>query len=177
MKFYDWRNNSIRVFEVSWKHLTSSLKPKISNHMDTGLLHLHSILRWIILLLLLVCLVQALSKNPGVRKTSLWLLISAHLMLIIGLYQLIAGRYGIAKGLPAGVELMKDKFHRFFWIEHPLLMILAIILITVARGKAKNLNYKSVIWLLVIALLAILAAIPWPFREIVGEGRAWFPGI
>lgn len=145
--------------------------------METGLLHLHSILRWIILLLLLVCLFQAISKSTGVRKTSLWLLISAHTMLIIGLYQVIAGRFGMIKGLPAGVELMKDKFYRFFWIEHPILMILAIILITVARGKAKNLNYKSVTWLLIIALLAILVAVPWPFREIVGEGRTWFPGM
>jgi uncharacterized membrane protein len=145
--------------------------------METGMLHLHSVLRWIILLLILVCLFQAISKSTAVRKTSLWLLISAHLMLIVGVYQWIAGRYAITKGLPEGVELMKDKFYRFFWVEHPLLMILAIILITVARGKAKNLNYKSVTWLLIIALLAILAAVPWPFREIVGEGRTWFPGM
>ena len=145
--------------------------------METGMLHLHSILRWIILLLLLVCLLQAISKSTAVRKTSLWLLISAHLMLIVGIYQVFFGRFGINKGLPAGVELMKDKFYRFFWVEHPLMMIVAIILITVARGKAKNLNYKSVTWLLIIALLAILAAVPWPFREIVGEGRTWFPGI
>ena len=145
--------------------------------METGMLHLHSILRWIILLLLLVCIIQASSKNAAIRKTSLWLLISAHLMLVIGVYQLIAGRYGIMKGLPEGVELMKDKFYRFFWVEHPLLMIVAIILITVARGKAKNLNYKSVTWLLIIALLAILVAVPWPFREIVGEGRTWLPGM
>ncbi len=145
--------------------------------METGMLHLHSILRWIILLLLLVCIIQASSKNAAIRKTSLWLLISAHLMLVIGVYQLIAGRYGIMKGLPEGIELMKDKFYRFFWVEHPLLMIVAIILITVARGKAKNLNYKSVTWLLIIALLAILVAVPWPFREIVGEGRTWLPGM
>ena len=145
--------------------------------MDTGLLHLHSILRWIILLLLLVCLVQAFTKNSGLRKASLWLLISAHLMLLIGLYQLIAGRYGIIKGLPAGVELMKDKFFRFFWVVHPLMMIIAIILITLARGKAKILNYKATGWLLLVALLLILAGVPWPFREIVGEGRTWLPGM
>ena len=145
--------------------------------METGMLHLHSILRWIILLLLLACLLQAISKSTAVRKTSLWLLISAHLMFVVGLYQLIAGRFGIMKGLPEGVELMKDKFYRFFWIEHPLMMLLAIILITVARGKAKNLNYKSVTWLLIIALLAIFAGVPWPFRDIVGDGRTWFPGM
>ena len=139
--------------------------------MDTGLLHLHSILRWIILLLLLICLVQALSKNIAVRKMSLWLMISAHLMLIVGIYQVFFGRYGINKGLPAGVELMKDKFYRFFWVEHPLMMLIAIILITIARGKAKALNYKAVSWLLFIALLLIFAAIPWPFRE--GVARPW----
>jgi hypothetical protein len=121
--------------------------------------------------------VQAISKSPAVRKASLWLMISAHLMLIIGIYQLFFGRYGITKGLPAGIELMKDKFHRFFWVEHPLMMLLAIILITIARGKAKALNYKATGWLLFIALLLILAAVPWPFREIVGEGRTWFPGM
>lgn len=108
---------------------------------------------------------------------SLWLMISAHLTLILGVYQVFFGRYGINKGLPAGVELMKDKFHRFFWVEHPLMMLLAIILITIARGKAKALNYKAVSWLLLIALIIILAAIPWPFRDVVGENRAWLPGM
>jgi uncharacterized membrane protein len=145
--------------------------------METGMLHLHSILRWIILLLLIVCLLQAFSKSYTVKKTSLWLLISAHLMLVIGIYQLFFGRYGINKGLPAGIELMKDKFYRFFWVEHPLMMLLAIILITIARGKAKTSNYKAAGWLLLIALILILAAVPWPFRDLVGQGRNWFPGM
>ena len=142
--------------------------------METGLLHLHNILRWVILVLLLATIFLAAGKKPGIRQTSLWLLIFSHVMLLIGLYQLIAGRFGIMKGLPEGVSLMKDSFYRFFWVEHPLLMVLAIILITIARGKAKLLNYKSTTWLLVIALLLILAAVPWPFR---GEGiaRPWFP--
>lgn len=144
--------------------------------METGFLHLHSVLRWVILLLLLVTLYQAFSKNQAIKKTSLWLLISSHLMLLVGLYQLIAGRYGIIKGLPEGVELMKDSFYRFFWVEHPLMMIVAIVLITVARGKAKALNYRSAGWLLLIALLLILAAVPWPFREVAAD-RTWFPGM
>ena len=98
-------------------------------------------------------------------------------MFVVGIYQLFFGRFGINKGLPAGVELMKDKFYRFFWVEHPLMMLLAIILITVARGKAKVLNYKAVSWLLLIGLIIILAAIPWPFRQVVGDGRTWFPGM
>jgi hypothetical protein len=143
--------------------------------METGLLHLHNVLRWVILLLLLITLYHAFAKKTSIRKSSLWLLIFSHVMLVVGLYQVIAGRYGITKGLPEGVELMKNSFFRFFWVEHPLMMVLAIILITIARGKAKLLNYKSAGWLLFIALLLILAAVPWPFREIVG--RPWFPGV
>ncbi len=145
--------------------------------METGLLHLHSILRWVLLLLLIVTIIQAVGRNAGIRKTSLWLMATAHLTGLIGIYQVIAGRYGIMKGLPEGVELMKDKFFRFFWVEHPLTMIIAIILITITRRKAKALNYKAAGWLLFIALLLVLAGIPWPFREIVGDGRNWLPGM
>ena len=143
--------------------------------MELGLLHLHNALRWIILILLLVSLYHAFSKKPMLEKSSLWLMISAHIMLLVGLYQLIAGRYGIMKGLPEGLSLMKDKFYRFFWVEHPLMMIVAIVLITLARTRAKTGKYQQAGWMLVIALLLILAAVPWPFREIVG--RPWFPGM
>lgn len=143
--------------------------------MELGLLHLHNALRWIILILLLVSLYFAFTKKATLEKSSLWLMISAHIMLLIGLYQVIAGRYGIMKGLPEGVSLMKDKFYRFFWVEHPLMMILAIVLITLARGKAKTSNYKRAGWLLVVAIILVLAGVPWPFREIVA--RPWFPGM
>jgi chromate transport protein ChrA len=144
------------------------------------MLHLHSLLRWVILLLLLVGLFQAFSKKESIKSTSLWLMIAAHTMLLIGLYQWIAGRYGILKGLPESVpSLMKDSFYRFYWVEHPLLMLVAIILITLARGKAKKLNYKNTGWLLLIALIFILVAVPWPFRDVatIGAGRHWFPGM
>ncbi len=142
--------------------------------MQTGLVHLHNILRWLILLFLLITLFQAFSKNAAIKKTSLFLLIVAHLTLVIGLYQVIAGRFGITKGFPGEGSWMSDKFYRFFWLEHPLLTIIAIVLITIARGKAKVLNYKPTSWLLLIALILLLAAIPWPFREVIG--RPYFPG-
>jgi cell division protein FtsW (lipid II flippase) len=72
---------------------------------------------------------------------------------------------------------MKDKFYRFYWIEHPLMMFVSIVLITIARGKLKKNNYSAAAWMLLVALLLILAAIPWPFREVVGEGRKWLPGM
>jgi glucan phosphoethanolaminetransferase (alkaline phosphatase superfamily) len=143
--------------------------------METGLLHLHNILRWLILLFLLITLFQAFGKKPGVAKTSLWLLIVTHINFLIGLYQVIAGRFGILKGRSGDTSLMQDTFYRFYWIEHPVSMIIAVTLITVARRKAKALNYKATGWLLLIALLFIIAAVPWPFRDVVGRGL--FPGM
>jgi hypothetical protein len=70
---------------------------------------------------------------------------------------------------------MKHTEYRFFAIEHLTGMLVGIILITIARGKAKVLNYKAASWLYLIALIIILVTIPWPFRE--GIGRPWFPGM
>lgn len=142
--------------------------------METGLLHLHNALRWVLLLLLLLSIVQAFAKKDSLKSTSLFLMIVAHTMLLIGLYQILGGRYSWGK-VPEGVSVMKDSFYRFYLVEHPLLMILAVVLITWARTKAKALAYKPVSYALIVALLMILAAMPWPFREIVG--RPWFPGM
>ena len=65
--------------------------------MYNGLLHLHNALRWIILILLLVSLVQAFSKSPSLRKTSLWLMIAAHLTLVLGVSQWMIGDWGLKK--------------------------------------------------------------------------------
>lgn len=155
--------------------------------MQTGLLHLHNALRWVILLLLVLSIVNALAGWQGRKaftsaSAKLWLftMISAHLTLLLGLYQVLWGRYGVLTSeLPAGTNVMKDKFYRFFWVEHPVAMILAIVFITLGRGMAKKpvdavVKYRKAFWYFLVALLLIMAAVPWPFREIVG--RPWFPG-
>ena len=106
--------------------------------MDTGLLHLHNLLRWVISILLLLSIYKAYTGwkgkktfSAGDRKTWLFTLISAHITLLIGLYQLAVGRYGIFKtSLSEGESLMKNHFFRFYWIEHPVAMILSVVFIT-----------------------------------------------
>lgn len=71
--------------------------------------------------------------------------------------------------------VMKDSAARFWAVEHIAGMLIAVILITIGRGKAKVLNYKAATWLFLLALIIILVTVPWPFRE--GIGRPWFPGM
>ncbi|HRO71827.1 MAG TPA: hypothetical protein PK951_15660, partial [Chitinophagaceae bacterium] len=75
-----------------------------------------------------------------------------------------------------------DKFFRFFWVEHPMFMLLAIVMITIGNSMGKKalpdeVKFKRAFWFFLIALLMILVAVPWPFRDVVGEGRGWFPGM
>jgi len=155
--------------------------------MQMGLVHLHNILRWVILILLVFSIIKSFNGwkqkkpfTPGDKKIWLFTMIAAHITLLIGLYQLLFGRYGIvSKGLPDGVNIMKDKFYRFFLVEHPTGMIIAIALITLGYGMAKKTvsdetKFRKACWYFTIALLVILATVPWPFRQIVG--RPLFPG-
>jgi hypothetical protein len=151
--------------------------------MSSVLLQSHSILRWIILILLFLSIVQSFIgwvRNRELREgdTKLWLftMISAHLTLLIGLILLLFGRMGIlSSGLPEGINLMKDRTYRFFWVEHPTGMVIATILITLGRGVVKKqitdpLKYKRAFWFFLLALVIILLVIPWPGREIIGRG-------
>ncbi|MBS1915807.1 MAG: hypothetical protein JST87_05990 [Bacteroidetes bacterium] len=156
--------------------------------MNTFFVYLHNILRWVILILLLVSIVKSFSgwQNKKAftgsdRKVWLFTMISAHTTLLVGLYLLFFGRYGIISvGLPEGTHLMKDNFYRFFWVEHPFGQIVAVILITLGNGMAKKsvsdtVKFKKAFWFFLIALIIILATVPWPFRHIVG--RPWLPGM
>ena len=146
------------------------------------LLQVHNILRWVLLFLLIYSIIRSLigwTKHRELKNgdVNLWLftMICTHTTLLVGLILLFFGRFGIlSAGLPEGVRLMKDSFYRFFWVEHPVAMILATILITRGRGQAKKqiidpLKYKKAFWYFLIALIVILAMIPWPGREIVGR--------
>jgi len=156
--------------------------------MYTGLLHLHNILRWVILLFLVIALIRHLTGMTGKKtfttgdsKTGLFLMITAHITFLVGIYQWFAGDWGLKKIQELGMSgVMKDPYSRFFAIEHFIGMLLAIILITIGRGISKK-NFPDIVrhrrsfWYYFIALILILASIPWPFRE--GVARPLFPGM
>lgn len=135
--------------------------------------HTHSGLRWILLIVLVGAVVQALMNlkgdKPFNRKLSLFTLIFAHIQLVIGLTMYFLNDW--YKALPAEVTDQATKsVHRFFQMEHIAMMILAIVLITIGNSRAKKgatdkAKYKTIAIWYGIALLLILAAIPWPFMQ------------
>jgi hypothetical protein len=139
---------------------------------------LHSILRWVLLALLILNIFNAYAANAKQRafgiadnKLSLWLMIVAHTQLLIGLIQYIVGPWGIKNIQQQGMGVvMKSSYDRFFAIEHITMMLIAIILIQIGRTKMKKavtdkLKFKSIFIYSIIALVIIMAAIPWPFRS------------
>jgi hypothetical protein len=143
------------------------------------LLTLHSFLRWAILVVILIVIFRHLA-NKGKDFTaqdkswSLRLLIVTHLQLVIGLIQYFTGNKGIALIKENGMKAcMKSPVLRFWVIEHITTSLIAIVLITIAHIITKKAvinnsisKRNTIIGLIVIAFIIMMAAIPWPFREV-----------
>lgn len=155
--------------------------------MQQGILHLHNIMRWVILILLLVAIFRAVSGvtskrlyTGGDRKTALFLMIATHINLLIGLYLWFTSEWGFNNIKENGMgQVMKNGVARFWAIEHITLMIIGVILITIGNSVSKkNISperkHQKSLWLFVLALVIIAAAVPWPFREV---GRPLLPGM
>ena len=152
--------------------------------MYTGLLHLHSFLRWIALILIVAAFVRSLmgwlnksNYSSLDNKLSLFSMISAHIQLFIG-FVLYFLSPAVTNGLADIGAAMKDPVLRFWTIEHISVMFFAIVLITLGRYLSKRAaddtdKHKKVAIFFGFGLLLILIRIPWPFMQI-GEGRGWF---
>ena len=147
--------------------------------MYNGLLHAHSGLRWIVLLLIAITAFKALMKwrsaapsfTEGDRKLNLYTLIATHVQLLIGF-----ALYFISEKVRFEPEAMKDPVSRFYTAEHSVMMLLAVVLVTVGYMRAKRatedvLRFRDTAIYFLLALLVLLAGIPWPFRNL---GAGWF---
>lgn len=134
---------------------------------------LHSGWAYITLIILIFAVVNAVigltSKKEFKDKDlriSLFTLIIAHLQLIIGFIAYFISAqfaYVLDNGMGAA---MKEPEIRLFVIEHPLMMILAIVLITMGFSKHKKQTtdmgkFKTVALYYGIALVFVLSRIPW----------------
>jgi heme A synthase len=144
--------------------------------MNSILTHAHSGLRWVALILLLLAIVNAFTSKTYEKKNkmiNLFAMVTLHTQLLIGLVQ-----YFVTSQKVQFIDgWMKNPLLRFYGMEHILLMIIALVLVTIGHSKSKKgttpeEKFKPIKLWYVIGLLLILAAIPWPFRTVLGGG--WF---
>lgn len=146
--------------------------------MYNGLLHAHSGLRWIALILLVAAIINAVvSKSKGTyakkdKMLNLFAMVTLHTQLLIGL-----GLYFISPKVQFSKGWMGDTSLRFHGMEHLIGMLLAIVVITIGRKKAEKSiesadKHKKIVTWYIVGLLLIIAFIPWPFRTVLGG--AWF---
>ncbi|MBC5773674.1 hypothetical protein H8S95_06340 [Pontibacter sp. KCTC 32443] len=139
--------------------------------MYTGLQHLHSYLSYLVLLGLLISFAVALMGWLGNktfsdkdRKLGLLGLIPVHLQWVIGLILYFVSPLGFKN---FSGEAMGDSISRLYILEHPLTMVIAVILITIGYSRAKrqigndNRGFKSIAIFYGLGLILILSRIPW----------------
>ena len=145
--------------------------------MYSGLVHAHSGLRWIILILLLMAIFNAFSKKSSGqwtakdKKISLFAMIFTHIQFVLGI-----ALYFMSDYVQFFEGFMKNPIYRFYSVEHISLMLVAIALITIGYSKSKRgltdaKKFGAIATFYLIGLIVMLAAIPWPFRI---ETAAWF---
>ena len=155
--------------------------------METGLIHLHNLLRYAIVILLIVTVLKSFigwfgkkEYSAGDNKLSLFLFISAHLQLVIGLVlYFVSDVVQAYKSLPMA-DIMKDAVARFWVVDHMLSMIIGIAIITLGRIMAKKAasdgaKFRRQAIYFTLAMVIIFSAIPWPEPfKIEGIARPWF---
>jgi uncharacterized membrane protein len=129
----------------------------------------HSHFAWLALLGITVAVIFAAmsyfskKQSAQLKMFALIGLIVAHIQLLIGLILYFVSPYGISNMSGA---TMKDSVARLLAVEHPLINIVALVLITIGYSKAKKQigtlsQSKTVMIYYGIGLVLILSRIPW----------------
>lgn len=141
--------------------------------MYESIKELHSYLAYAVLTFLLLASLNAfvgLSKKrpfiPNDRKIALIALIFSHTQLLLGLIMLFTSPYlATVKQIGMG-SAMKDSVLRLYVVEHPLVNIIALALITIGWSKHKKAQddtakFKKIAVFYAIGLVLLLSRIPY----------------
>jgi hypothetical protein len=134
---------------------------------------LHSYWAYLVLFVLLIAILKALigilgkkEYNAKAFRISLFALIVSHIQLLIGLLLYFTStRFEFWSELGMG-GVMKDATQRLYLVEHPLVNIIAVAIITIGYSKHKKKltsasKFKTIIIFYLIALVLLLSRIPW----------------
>ncbi|TXI80048.1 MAG: hypothetical protein E6Q44_08160 [Flavobacteriales bacterium] len=138
--------------------------------MYTGLKHFHSYVAYLVLLLVAFAFLHAVLSlvrdrpfTPTSRKYALFGLIAVHVQLLFGVLLYVVSPLGF--GNLSG-ETMGNSLHRLYAVEHPLMMLIGVTLITIGHAKAKRAStdaakFKAIAWFYGIGLVLVLSRVPW----------------
>lgn len=101
--------------------------------------------------------------DNGFKKISLFTLIAFHIQLLIGLATyFVSPMLKSFSSLPMG-ELMKNDTARLLKVEHPMMMIAAILFVTLANAKIKRVTIVSpfILLLVILAVFCVTSRIPY----------------
>ena len=136
--------------------------------MYTALQTAHSIFAYIVLAVLFFAAVNAISGLISKRfftakdlRISLFAMILSHMQLLVGFILYFVSPLGLDS-----LGQMKDSAVRLTSLEHPLINIIALVLITIGWSKHKkeeshNGKYKKIAIFYTIGLVLILSRLPW----------------
>lgn len=139
--------------------------------MNIALLHLHNLLRAVILVLAVLTLVKAVQGLGGAkpyaptRRVGVMFMVSLHAQLVLGLGLFLLSP--LVEAAMADMQTaMADRAVRFFIAEHPMLMVAAVIVQTVGSIIAKNAaddraRHRKLLAFTVVTVVLLLAGIPW----------------
>ncbi len=134
--------------------------------MDSLLLLFHSTIRYFFILFLIIVVVRSLvgwmNKKEFTKlddKYSLWLFMLTHTQLLIGIILFFVSKAVIFDGAS-----MKNPVSRYWLVEHSTMMLVAIVLISIARISIKKIadsvaKHRRLFILNTIAMVIILGAI------------------
>ncbi len=135
---------------------------------------IHSYWAYVTLLLIVLATLNAFKGmfsngifNANDYRISLFALIVTHIQILTGLFLYIYSPNAMGAIKSGGMgAVMKDSLLRFSSVEHPLMMLIAVTLITIGYSKHKKkatdkAKFKTISIFYGIALLLILSRIPW----------------
>jgi len=150
--------------------------------MYSTLIALHSLTRWLLLAALLYCMYRAwagwLGRKKWMPADNRWRVITvtlAHIQAALGVWLYLVSPL-ITYFYAYFSQAVHNRQARFFGMEHSLMMLIAVILITIASSKARrrtadDKKFKALAIWLTIALVVIFINIPWPFSPLTA--RPW----
>lgn len=134
---------------------------------------IHSYWAYLVLAVLIIASINAIFKSLRGKeyeakdfRISLFTLIISHIQLLIGLLlYFVSPRLEFFSELGMG-GVMKDAVNRLYLVEHPLINIIAVVLITIGYSKHKKKltsqsKLKMIAVFYTIALVLFLSRIPW----------------